>query len=343
MRSALRFGTALLTALGLWMLAAPVSAPAADSVELKFAHFMPPVHVQHTKSFVPFADKVGQLSGGQVTVKVFPGGTLGGPKQLLDAVKAGITDIAFIIPAYLTGRFPRTSVFDLPFLCDTGVQATKALYSVFDEYLASEFDDVKVLWLYSSDPGQFHTTTHPVKTLGDFQGFKARTPSAMMSEALKLLGANPVGMPISELAVSLQKGVIDAVVTPYSAIPDFKLFDLIKSITEVNLYVTPMAVVMNKAKFESLPPEGKKAIEEAGGMAMGLHAAGLYDAIAQDTVKKIQSEGKINLVRLSSGELAAIQQRVAPLEQDWVQAMSAKGIPAEKLLAAVKKAVAENR
>ena len=91
----------------------------AAAIELKMAHFMSPMHIQHQRSFVPFAKKVEELTGGKVKIRIYPGGALGGPKQLPDAVKAGITDIAFIIPGYSTGRFPRISAFDLPFLFDS--------------------------------------------------------------------------------------------------------------------------------------------------------------------------------------------------------------------------------
>ena len=86
----------------------------AQTIELKFAHFMSPKHIQHQKSFDPFTEKVAELTKGQVKIKIYPGGALGKPKQLPDAVKTGITDIAFIIPAYTTARFPRIS---RPWIC----------------------------------------------------------------------------------------------------------------------------------------------------------------------------------------------------------------------------------
>ncbi|MFH0845515.1 MAG: TRAP transporter substrate-binding protein, partial [Pseudomonadota bacterium] len=237
----------------------------AQTIELKFAHFMSPMHIQHQKSFVPFSERVEKLTGGKVKIKIYPGGALGAATQLPDGVKTGITDIAFIIPSYTTGRFPRSSAFDLPYLFDHGVQTTNVIYDVYEKYLADDYKDYRVLWLYGTGCGQLMSVTKPIRTMDDLKGKKMRSPTTAMTEALKLLGASPVGMPISELYMALEKKVIDGMLTPFSAVTDFKLFDLIKYITEVNMYTTFMAVVMNKEKFSSLPDFAKKAIDEASG------------------------------------------------------------------------------
>jgi TRAP-type C4-dicarboxylate transport system substrate-binding protein len=122
-----------------------VEKAACETINLKFAHFMSPKHIQHQKSFAPFAKKVGEISGAR---------QLAGPRQLADAIKTGITDIGFVIPSYTTGRFPRTSALDMPFLFDTGVNAARAFYDLFDGYMADDYKAYKVLWLYATGPGQ---------------------------------------------------------------------------------------------------------------------------------------------------------------------------------------------
>ncbi len=318
-------------------------ASAADTVELKLAHFMSPMHVQHRESFEPFAKKVAELTGGKVTVKIFPGGALGGPTQLPDAVKAGITDIAFIIPSYTTGRFVRMSSMDLPFLFNSAVHTTKVIYDVYDKYLASDFKDYKVLWLYSCGPGQLHSATKPISKLADLEGSKMRSPSAYMSKALQLMGSNPVSMPISELTVSLQKGVIDGMLTPFSALPDFRLYELVKYIAEVDFYVSPMAVVMNKEKFNSLPESAKKALDQAGGKQWGLHAAKVYDEHDQNAAKEGSSKHNIKIAKVTGAELQKFKDKVKPMEADWVKDASQKGIPAKEILDAVLASAAKNK
>jgi TRAP-type C4-dicarboxylate transport system substrate-binding protein len=315
----------------------------AQTIELKLAHFMSPVHVQHQKSFEPYAKKVEELSGGKVTVKVFPGGALGGPTQLPDAVKAGITDIAFIIPSYTTGRFLRSSVLDLPFMVGSAVHATKVLYDVYDKYLAEDFKEYKVLWLYSCGPGQLHSRATPIGKLEDLKGTKMRAPSAYMSKALQLMGASPVSMPISELTVSLQKGVMDGMLTPFSALTDFRCFELIKYIAEVDFYVSPMAVVMNKEKLASLPDSAKKSLEEAAGRPWGLHAAAVYDEHDQKSAKEGAAKHNIKITKVAGAELQKFKDSVKVMEADWVKDISQKGLPAKEILEAVRASAEKNK
>ncbi len=312
-----------------------VDQAASETIELKFAHFMSPKHIQHQKSFDPFCQEVAKLTGNRVNIKIYPGGALGGPKQLPDAAEAGITDIAFIIPSYTTARFPRMSAMDLPFMADSSVHATKIIYALYDKYMAPDFSDYKVLWLYSSGPGQLMSATKPMHTVEDLEGMKLRTPSAYMSKALKLLDVNPVGMPISKLTMSLQKKVIDGMVTPFSAVTDFRLFDLVSHISVVNLYVSPMAVVMNKEKWNSLPDFAKKAIDQASGKAWGFHAADVYDEHDTNTVLEINKRGKIIIYTPQPSEVAKLKAKLKVMQSDWLGEWSPKGIPAQEILDAV--------
>jgi TRAP-type transport system periplasmic protein len=318
---------------------APDARPVlAQSKELKLAHFMPPVHVQHVKNFIPFAENVAKLSNGQVTVKVYPGGTLGDAKQLYDATLNGVTDIAFFIPSYLTGRFPRCSVFELPALFDSAAHLAKAGYEIYDKFIADDFKDVKVLCMYGPGQGQLGFVGKNVQSVADMKGLKVRSPNAEMNIALKALGATPVGMPVSELAVSLQKGVVDGVLTPYSAFVDFKVYDLVKYVTEVNLYGTYMIMIMNKKSFDSLSDAGKKAIEQASGKAWGLHVAKAYDQADVEAVEQMKATGKIQLSKMPDAERAKMADLLKGMHDEWVATVSKKGIQAQAILDAVKAA-----
>jgi TRAP-type C4-dicarboxylate transport system substrate-binding protein len=131
--------------------------------------------------------------------------------------------------------------------------------------------------------------------------------------------------------------------TPYSAVADFRLFDLVTHITELNMYVTPMAVVMNKQKYDSLPDFAQKAIDQASGKQWGLHAANVYDDHDGNTLKEIIKRGKIKVYNLSDSEKQKIATTVKPLQADWIEDISKKGISAKQLLTDVQNSVQKNR
>jgi TRAP-type transport system periplasmic protein len=315
----------------------------AETVELKMAHFMSPLHIQHQHSFLPFAKKVEELTGGKVKIKVFPGGTLGEAAQLAESVRTGVADIAFVVPSYTTGRFPRTSLLDLPFLFDSAAHTTRVFYDLYDRYLADDYKDYKVLWLYSCDTGQLFSVDKPIRTLEDLRGMKIRAPSSYMSQTLKLLGANPVGMPLSELHAALDKKVIDGTLAPTSAVYDFKLTDLIRHSTRLNVYTAPMVVLMNKAKYNSLPEYARKAIDKASGKDWGLRAARIYDKLDADTVQKMKASGKLAIYQLPPAEKKKFVSKVSIMEKEWVEMAAQKGLPAKQMLEAVHRSVTKHR
>ena len=160
MKRILIIGVGLAFLVGIFAFAGEPAAM-AQTIELKFAHFMSPMHIQHQKSFQPFCDNVAKLTDGRVKIKIYPGGALGRPKQLPDAAKTGVTDIAFIIPSYTTGRFPRLSALDLPFLVESAEHATRVIYDLYDRYFFEDFTDYKVLWFYSCGTCLLYTSPSP--------------------------------------------------------------------------------------------------------------------------------------------------------------------------------------
>jgi TRAP-type C4-dicarboxylate transport system substrate-binding protein len=107
-------------------------------------------------------------------------------------------------------------------------------------------------------------------------------------------------MPISELSIALQKGVVDAAVTPYAALKSFKLIDLTKHITKINHSGTLMVILMNKKKWNSLPDYAKKAIDQVANRDFGLKAAAAY---VQEDLDNIKMGRDVNLCSCQPLEL----------------------------------------
>ena len=162
-----------------------------------------------------------------------------------------------------------------------------------------------------------------------------------MSDALKRLGANPVGMPITEMNMALAKHVIDGALTPNTVVADFKLYDQIKHITQADVYVSVMAVVMNKKKYDALPLFAKQAIDGAAGKQWGLHATKVYDDYSRETVTKMRSSGQIKIHDMSAPEKKRMRKQLAGMESDWIQQNSAKGIPASEMMDALHRTAAK--
>ena len=191
---------AVFTVLLAGILLAVFSGPAvAKTINLKFSHSFSPMHTMQKKIFEPWGDKLSEMTNGQVKVTMFPGGALGKPGDQYALAETGIADIVYILHDYSAGRFPMTSVFELPFMTPTAEIASTAMYQTFEKYpdFQKEYDKYKVLALFCHPAGHFHTTKKPIRIIDNFKGLKMRTASPWVTEALKNFGAIPVEMPIN--------------------------------------------------------------------------------------------------------------------------------------------------
>jgi TRAP-type C4-dicarboxylate transport system substrate-binding protein len=340
MKKHLRKG--LLVALGIVCLVFPPLTPAQAGpvIKLKLAHFMSTMHVLHRKAFVPFAEEVAQRTGGKVQIHIYPGGTLGNPKTMVDAIRTGITDIGFVLPEYVPGRFKRSSVFELPFIFHSATHMTKVAYAIYPRYLAPDYRDFKVLWFTAAPLTQLMTVKKPVKTLADFKGMRIRSASAMETEGLKLLGANPIGMPISEVSIALQRGVVHGVLTPFAALKAHKLIDIVRYITKIDYCGALMCILMNKQKWESLSKDAQRAITEAASQSFGIRTARAFDEEDLENVQAAKAKG-IKIFHLSTADRMAMRRTLSPIWKEWVR-KNASRFPAQQILDATLKAAESN-
>ena len=102
------------------------------------------------RAFEAWAQKVTEATGGEVTINVVAGGTLGRNGQLLDRVQSGVIDIAWDFQGYYPNRFPLSSVAELPFIYETALEGSIATQTLFDEgVISGEYDDFVTIGLFA--------------------------------------------------------------------------------------------------------------------------------------------------------------------------------------------------
>ena len=320
------------------MLIVVASTVSAKTIDLKFATGFSPKHTMQTKVFEPWAEKINKLSNGKVKVTFFPGGALGKTPDHYDLAEKGITDISYTLHDYTPGRFPMTTVFELPFIIKSATGTSKAMWQVYEEFpeFQKEYRKVKVLGLFCHPAGNFNSIQKPIKSLEDLRGMKFRTASPHVTDALKLFGAVPVNMPITETYTALERGVVEGTVLPWEGNFVFKLAELLKYGTETDFYTMTMLVVMNKRKWDSLPEDIKKIIDETTGMAMSAEAGKVYDE-TNDPMRQLCTKKGMQSLQLPMEEKKKLEKLTMPLRDKWVKDMEAKGLPGKAVLdAAIK-------
>ena len=263
---------------------------ASSATELKLATFEPPKAFIASKILAGWATKVNQCSAGALNVKMYAGGVLGSPPKQYDIVTSGVADISWTVLGYIGGQFPLSSVIELPFLTKTSKAGTTALNSLFKEgYLDKEMAGIKVIGLHSNPGYQIHMKDTKVVNPADFKGKKMRVPSKIAGTILKTLGATGVKVPAPGTSEALSKGVVDGTPFPYTAVGSFRLFDVTKYHTEVNITNATFGLIMNEDKFNSLSSGAQACINKYSGHAFGDWASNLIDnqnAVMKNEISK---------------------------------------------------------
>lgn len=309
-------------------LSTPQKACSQSPIVLKYANF-PPATTFPCAQMERWAKEVEKRTNGKVKVQTFPGGTLLPAKSIFDGVVTGTADIGNFAMSYQPGRFPVSEAIDLPIGFTSARAASLALFDLIEKYNPKEFEKVKVLTLFTCPPADFMTKT-PVKSLKDIKGMELRA-SGTGAEILKRLGAIPVGMPQSEAPEAIQKGVVKGNVSSMEILKDFNFAAYLPYATEANLFVVTFAVVMNKDKWNSLPSDVKKVMDDL--RREQAEWTGRYvDDHVQEALKWSKEKYNHQVFKLSDADMKEIERLTKPMIDEYIKKVNAMGLPGEKII-----------
>lgn len=311
------------------------SSASAQDVTLKVHHFLPVGSYANTMFIQPWCERIAKESANKMKCQIYPSMQMGGtPPQLMDQVRDGVVDVTWTLPGYTPGRFPLIEAFELPFMMQNPEATSKALWDYMGQYAPKEFASVKPLAFHVHGDGVFHMVNKPIKTIADLKGLKLRAPTRQTNKLLAALGATPVAMPVPQVGEALAKSVIDGALVPYEVVPSVKIQELVKYHSETDpsepaIYTSTFVFAMNKAKYESLPPELKKVIDNNSGQALSGHIGKVFLA-ADAEGKKTAAKNTFNVI--PKQELASFKAAGQRVTDAWVADMSAKGVNGKQLL-----------
>jgi len=305
----------------------PASSLAAP-LELNYANFAP-VARSPCVQMERWKKEVEKRTGGKVTIKTFPGGTLLRAKNMFDGVIAGQADIGCLCMAYQPGRFIVTNAIALPFGFPDATVASLALWDIYNKYKPKAFAKVKVLTMFTCAPANIYAKV-PVRNLNDLKGLELRA-SGSVAQVLQVLGAAPVGMFQSECPEALQKGVVKGAATSLETLMDFKYAEMCKYVTIFNGPVYPFAVVINMDKWKSLPKDVQKVMDDLG-TEQAFWTGNYMDKQVDKSVEWSKKNYNVEIIKLSKKELTKWNKLAKPLIKKWITQAKAKGLPARAIV-----------
>lgn len=327
-------------------LASFASTASAQEVTLRLHQFLPPQANLPANVLRPWAEAISAASGGRIEIQHFDAMALGGrPPELFDQARDGVADIIMTLPGYTPGRFPRTEVFELPFMMTDPIATAQAYWQMMEaDFQDSEFSDVKILGAWVHGPGVIHSED-AITSLEDMSGKTLRGPTRVINDLLGELGATPVGMPVPAIPEALSKGVINGTVIPWEVTPSLRIAELIENHTEFGgdaaLYTATFVLAMNKDRYEALPDDLRAILDAESGLKLSTFAAEVmeeWDIPGRDVAVAAGN----TITTLDEAEVARWKAASQPVIDRWIAEMDGKGIDGAALIEQAQGLIADN-
>lgn len=309
------------------LLGATLAMPAkAQDFTFRLHSFGSPKSLDHTIHLDRWAENVEKDSKGRIEIEVYPAMQLGGrPGDLPQQMEDGVVDIIWTLPGFTPGRFPGTQGLELPFM-NTGKSATMspAAMEFVTGHLQKEFEGIYLVSIHATDAALIHTVKKPIKTLEDFKGMKLRVAGRFIGEAVKALGATPVGIPLPGVYEALSRGQVEGMLINWAITKPFRFYEVTNHHSELALYQSMLMTMMRGASYNKLPADLKAVVDRNSGIAWAKKMGVAWDTQTAPARKAIVDHGN-NVFKVSDAEIARWKKTVQPAYDAWIAEMNGRG------------------
>jgi tripartite ATP-independent transporter DctP family solute receptor len=333
-----RFTAALLGATALTVAAA---APAAAE-EWRFALEEIEGSVQDAYA-QEFASRIAEATDGEVTVTIYPYGSLGTSADLTEQAVDGIVQLTHASPGHLGTLVPEVQVFSIPYLLSQNNEVNKELLSNSDTIYGPIADSLRnngleLLTMYPEGE-MVWTTNREIRSPEDFDGFRMRVMvSPMLVAAYEAFGADPTPMPYAEVYGGLQLNMIDGQVNPIFAIEEMGFYEVTDYMIWAGQQQFTTTVVAGLDWYEGLSDERKATLDEVidGMQDYIFELQDEYNAERLEMIREAKPD--MEMIELTAEERAAFEEAAEEIEAMYVDMVGDSG---EEVLESIKAEIAE--
>ncbi|MFC1867402.1 TRAP transporter substrate-binding protein DctP [Thermodesulfobacteriota bacterium] len=291
----------------------------AEPIILKYAQFEPSNKAFAMREiWLPWVEKLNKEGEGLFKIEVYVGGTLNRvPPKQLKICRDGVADIVFTLPSYTPGIFADDSVVEVPFVANRALEAGIASHRMLEKGLLRNYDVIVPLMLSAGQQYAIHST-FPVKRPGDLKGKKIRATGKMQHYMAKAFGAAPIGMPVTKIAESMSRGLIQATTNEWNAVRTFKIGDIARYHCMLPLGTVTFLVAMNKNSFNRLPKKAQDIFIRNREYTMRLWA-GKMDEALDKYYEKLKTDPKHHIFIPTAAETEEWQKVLGPAVEAWMK------------------------
>ncbi len=318
-------------------LAATAGAATAQEVTLKIADSLPAAHIITRNTTEIFMERVKEELGDRVAFEHYPAQQLAKAKDILSITQAGIADIGYIVPSYVSEKMPLGGVVELPGEIASSCEGSLAFAELvrpggkLDE-LEFKPNGVRVLYNVALSPYQaIFSKRAGVASLADFAGKKMRSNPGAMELSLQAVGAAPVRMTPPEIFDAMTKGTIDGALLPFTSTYSYGLDQIVGSATSnANFGTVGITYAISQTKWDSLPEDIQEVLTRVG-REVTESACSAFDTAEGELAQKL-ADGGADVFALSEEDKAKLDDAFATVAKDWASALDSRGKKGSEIL-----------
>ncbi|MDV2858819.1 MULTISPECIES: TRAP transporter substrate-binding protein DctP [unclassified Oceanimonas] len=250
----------LRTALGI-SIALSLTMGAAQAKEtIRISTYVNETDIRY-QGFEKFAELATEKSNGDLDIQIFPSSTLHGWSEGVDAVQGGLSDISWIPSDKRLACYRVTSLYPVAVSLENQIELDKE----YSNLIRAEAEKVGLMPLINSNYSydQEWWFKEPVSDLGNLDGKMVRSIGPLVSSMIEAWGGKPVFVSPNEVFQSAERGVVDGINMGVATYSSWKLWSVMPSMVNANLFYANIIYMMNKNKFDSLSETNQTALLEA--------------------------------------------------------------------------------
>lgn len=306
--------------------AAMTLAGMAQSREIKLAHLAPANDPRH-ESLEQFAKMLEERTKGELTVTIFPKSQLGKDREVFEQLQGGLTELA-LNGEIISNFYPKWSIINMPFLWRDQDHLRKFMRSdIADQWVEEtrEKTGVQILGFFERNPRILTTKKAPVNSIADIQGLKVRVPRIdVYMDTWRAFGVQPTPMSAAEFFMGLKLGTVDGMENPIEVMYHWKIYEVSKYISFTNHMLTRLFLTASVKFLDSLSPETREIVIQAGKEAEALHAAKMEKMI-EDLSGKLEEQG---MVLVKNPDISGFQAKAKEVHEKYKSIIGAEAFEA---------------
>lgn len=263
-----------------------------DTTVLKLAHSLDVGHPVH-KGMVFMAKRVDELSGGAMRVDIYPGGQLGGERELIELLQIGSLAMTKVSASPLESFVPQMQIFGIPYVFRDEDHYWKVLNGEIGRRLLDGPTpyNLKGLCYYDAGSRSFYTTKVPIHKPSDLNGLKIRVQMSRTSIAMvNALGGSATPIDWGELYTALQQGVVDGAENNPPSLYISRQYEVSKYYSLDEHTAVPDVLLISTRVWDSLTPREQQWLQQAVDESVDYQRR-VWAEFSQQALEEIEASG----------------------------------------------------